>query len=225
MATKGAHLVKGSAAAKAHMAKLRRMVGKKKGNPKPRAKARKNPGPASNPGNSSPKKKFTVTKGLDLFSIAAPAIHKAAIYAETGDINALKSITGFYTGWDAQTGNFQMNDMVRGYGGAGFRVFEKKLFKAVGVRPPRTQMKTIGDVLDYVTYFGQTALDVYNNRASPREAIRLAHLDQNGVDLARPGWQALQPMVPITTKLAPYIIQKKVMKMLRKSGINLSLGM
>lgn len=166
--------------------------------------------------NSSPKK-MTVGKALDLYAITGPAISYAYDYS-VGDPNGLTNIMTAYSSLTPD-GEMKGYRLIEGYGGAVNRAIEKKVFQLAKVRGPRSKIKTVGDVLDYVTYFGSTAKIVWDYRDDPKRAIKYAYLKQNGINLFYKGKRAYQPQDMFYEKVGPYVAQKWLRKGLRKAGI------
>lgn len=168
-------------------------------------------------------KKMTVNTVLDMLSIGGPAVYRVASYMEDGNINHLKgAIPEIYTGYNPVMKIFEPKSLAWGYGGGVSRVAEKKLFRMMGIRGPRSTVQNLGDVIDYVSYFGKTAVEFYENRADMPEAIRQAYKTQYGIDLgAQNGLAAVQPLDMITEKWGPYVLQKYVRKILRGAGVKM----
>lgn len=158
-----------------------------------------------------------MTQALDLLGIGGAAGYNAIKTITTGDqVPVKQGIPRAYLGYDFITKTTQFPDLIKGYGGSLNRQFiEKKLNKMLGVRPPRSKIETVGDVLDYVSYFGKTAIEVYENRADPAEAFRVGYKTQYGVDLNGENYAAWQPQDMIMEKLVPYWIQKKLRKIVK----------
>jgi len=164
-------------------------------------------------------KKFTVGKALDLYAFGGTAVTQGLIAYQTGDVSRLTTnLPLHYSGLDITDGTVHPAELIKGYGGSINRIAEKKLFKMVGVKAPRSQIKTVGDALDYLTYFGNTGFAVWGNRFNPGAASVAAYKAQFGVDLGAAGTDAYQPMEMITKKWAPYILQKKIRKLLNIKG-------
>lgn len=167
--------------------------------------------------------KMTVGKALDMLSLGGPAAYRVALYMEDGNINQIKAaIPEMYTGYNPVLKQMIPKSLAWGYGGAVSRVVEKKVFKALGIRAPRTKMENLGDVIDYVSYFGKTAMEFYENKDNMPEAIRQGYKTQYGIDLgAQNGLEAVQPLDMITEKWAPYVFQKYIRKILRGAGVKM----
>lgn len=184
------------------------------------SKSKGNPGPGATgpvPGKS---KRLTVGKALDIASLAGPGAYFAAKYAVDKDEDAIKkSLPRAYVGIDIMSGNVMPKELIKGYGGAVNRAIEKKLFKLFRVRGPVTKMKTISDVVDYATYFGNAGMQAYERRGNVPDAIRHGYRALYGVDLEGEGTAAYDPQEMITKKWVPYIAQKWIFKGLRRAGI------
>jgi len=165
-------------------------------------------------------KKMTVTKAMDLISVGAGGIWCGANYLETKDTAWLTNgIPNVYTGVNISAKTWRWEDMTRGYAPPVMRVLEKKVFKFAGVRPPRTQISTMGDLIDHMVYFGKTAVELYENKDSPAEATRQAIKTQFGCDMANEGLDVLAPQDMFMEKIIPYIFQKKARALMRKAGV------
>jgi len=176
--------------------------------------------PSGSSKSSSPKK-MTIGKYLDLGSLGAAGIYEVSNYYETKDIETLKvhSILD-YAAFNVNTGLIDTSFLVRGYGPVINRVAEKKVFKVLGVRGPRTRLSTVGDMLDHLTYFGPTAMKIYEHREHPERATAEAIVIQYGVNMRKTGMAAYDPIYMVKNKWGPYLLQKYARKFMRKAGIN-----
>lgn len=167
-------------------------------------------------------KKMTVGKGLDMGAIGANAIFRAAqVMGGRPALDAGKDLIASYTSYNPTTNAINIDDLANGYGPALMRAGEKKAFQFLGIKGPRTGVKNIGDAIDYLTYFGKTGIEVWENRANPEEAARQAIITQYGVDMGQNGLGAFQPLDMITDKIAPYVLQKFIRKGLRAANIKM----
>lgn len=156
-------------------------------------------------------------------SFAAPALYegvRVATGAQSGRDAAVRSV-GHYTGFFPDTGDFQAERLVGGYGAVANRLIEKKAFKAMGIRGPRTCIRTIGDVLDHATYWGATAVEVWDHRSDPELAARHATRIQYGMDYGLVGTRKYQPADMVLKKILPYAGQKLIRKFMRSAGIKM----
>lgn len=170
--------------------------------------------------------KLTVTKALDMLAVGGPAASAGIHFA--GDKNPdwiTRIIPYYYSGLDTFGQNpWRFGGALKGWGGTVNRMAEKKVFKYLGVNGPRTKIENMGDILDYVTYFGKTAYDVWQNRNDNVQAFRQFYLTQYGVDLEDQndaGYGSYQPMEMITEKWLPYLGQRYLRKVMRKFGMKL----
>jgi len=171
---------------------------------------------------ASKARKFTVGTALDIGAFSAAGIHHGLQAYQTGEMSWVKSgITSAYTAYDPVNKKIVPKELIKGYGPSVIRAFEKKLFKAFGVQGPRTQISTVGDVIDMTTYFGKTAMEVYENRADPAEAARQAIITQYGIDMRAEPTKSVKLLDIATEKWLPYIAQKKVRQVLRGAGIKI----
>lgn len=176
---------------------------------------------AAHVGSTHAQKKMTVGKALDLYSIGGPALNyglKAYYEGGAAKDNALAWAASVYSGYDYNTGTFEAKKLVAGYGGAINRAIEKKGFKMLRIRGPRSTIKTPGDILDYMTYFGATAMEVYQNKDNPVIANQKAFEIQNGIDLS--STSPYNPTRMLSDKIVPYVAQKYIRKVLRRANIN-----
>jgi hypothetical protein len=184
-------------------------------------------GTTGNPGNpeNSSKKNFTIGNIMDIGAFAAPAIYRGSrVWEGTESVqDAGYNIAAAYTGYHPGLKNFSANRLVVGYGAAVNRMIEKKIFKALRIRGPRTRLETVGDALDHLTYFGKTFVEVWENKDNPSIAVNEAMKTQYGMDYTQPavGLAPWQPLDMLTEKIAPYVAQKYVRKFLRASGMKL----
>jgi len=170
--------------------------------------------------SSGSKKKSTgITVGRlnDYFAIGGPAAYQAALYMQDGNVGHLiSSIPKMYTSYNPATGVVDPGQLVRGYGGIVTRkVLEKNVLKFAGVRPPPTKVRNWKDLVRLGAYYGKTAVEVWENKDNPSEAIRQAYRTQNGIALNRSGMAAIQPFDMLTEKLLPYIVVSKILPMIK----------
>lgn len=169
-------------------------------------------------------KRMTVGKGLKIWAISGGAIDPALAYMTSKNPKEFtRQIPFNYSGFDTEgVEPWRSVGLAKGYGGGVMSVVEKKVFRALRVRGPRTKMETFGDALDYLTYFGVTAQKVYENRGDNREAHRQAYKTQFGIDLQGSDWATtVVPLESITQKWVPYLAQKYARKLLRAGNIKM----
>lgn len=168
--------------------------------------------------------KMTVGKALDLLGFAGPGATFAISGYQNDDMDQAKhAISRSYIGYDVIDGTLHLEDLVRGYGGSLNRKFlEKNVMKFLHIKGPRSKLETVGDMLDYVTYFGKTAFDVIDNKDNPQEAARAAYQTQYGVDLSQSGFSAWQPFDMLAYKLGPYALQKYIRKIIKIPNFKLT---
>lgn len=190
---------------------------KKRSSPKKRSSSK-----AASSSSSGSSKKMTMGKIQDLYSLGGAGIWDAVHLMEHKDPNRFMGIvTKSYTGLDPVTGQFDAKMMLRGYGGAVNRVIEKKTYKALHIKGPRSQISTVGDVLDYLSYYGKSAADLYAHKDNKSEAAALVLRNLNGMD-----YRLDDPVAGYALKdkvynsMGPYIAQKMIRKGLRRAGIN-----
>ena len=165
-------------------------------------------------------KKFTVGKALDIWSIAGPAADMGLRFRDDGNMIWIKNgVPLRYSGFNIENKTFTPEMLINGYGGAGGRVIEKKIFKFLGVKGPRTQISNIGDLMDHGTYWGKTVVEVLENIDNPTVAHQQAYKTQFGIDLTKSGFDAIQYQDMLFEKILPYVAQKKIRQVLRGAGI------
>lgn len=155
--------------------------------------------------------KMTVGKALDIHGFVGKAAAETLSYmADKNMDHFTASIPRGYTGLNPDTGEFVPEDMVTGYAGSINRGIEKGFFKFIGIKGPRTEINTMGDVLDWGTYFGKSSMRAYERKDNMLGAHNAWYKVQYGVNLYQWGFDAYEPMEMITDKIVPYVVQKKL---------------
>ena len=158
---------------------------------------------------------MTPSQIQDLGSYFAGAATEGASYWETGNEEYItRNIPEAYTGYDYRNKEYHAHSLAIGWGPVINNAGEKKLFRWVGVRRPRAKLNTVGDVLDYLFYYGKTGLELWENKDSPQAAVHQAVKTQYGIDRTKTGWAVYNPIDMLMEKVIPYILQKKVRKFL-----------
>lgn len=155
-------------------------------------------------------KKMTHGKVMDMYAAGGAATDRLLSFAEDQREGHLIGIATDYTGYDFEGRRPSPVNLVRGYGGAVSNAIERGVYKFLGITRPRTDPKTAGDIIDYISYHGAAGLHAYENRGDLRSANAEFYKGHFGINLQRGGWDAIQPEGMIMEKEVPYIIQKKI---------------
>ena len=149
---------------------------------------------------------------LDIWAAGGEVVHEGLNYSVTKDKDTLvNNLSKNYLAFDPSTGEIDIANLTKGWGGTVNRALEKKGFKMLGIKGPRSNLDTAGDIADHIAYYMSTyfaqkeATDMYTKHSNAYHAM-------NGIDLTQDGWDAWQPEKMFEQKITPYVIQKFVRK-------------
>jgi hypothetical protein len=155
-------------------------------------------------------KKMTHGKAMDAYSAMGAVVDNGLKAMQSGNFGYLADIPRDYTGVDIQRGGVKPEYLWRGYAGPFMNAVERGAYNALNITRPRTEVKNIGDALDYLTYHGAAGWKAYQNRDNYVEANREFYRTHFGVDLGQVGSQVLDPGDMFWEKELPYVLQRKI---------------
>lgn len=155
--------------------------------------------------------KMTHGKAMDMYAFGGSGLDRTLRYMNSKDMGEFTA--GFpadYVGINFRDNEMRLQNLVRGYAGSAIRAGEKKAYKFLGIKGPRSEVKSLNDVIDYLTYHGAAGWKAYENRGDLEQANRTFYKTHFGVDLTGDDWGCIQPEDMIWEKEVPYILVKKI---------------
>lgn len=212
-------------------ANKKRLAGLSKKNPKKKAKKSAQVTAGGNVAAKDTKKhnnKMSPGKIMDRYLLGAEAITQT-IQAAQGikdPMQALGDIIGSYTSVNPVRGDFKPSRLGRGYAPVLLSRGLRSAMKAGGVPSlPTTKPKTIGEMLDNLSFYGPTIIEaVVDGQKDPERIHRIAVKNFSGIGLVKDSDELIVQLdQPLKKSYGPYYLQRRIRRFLREN-FGLTLG-
>lgn len=159
--------------------------------------------------------KMTHGKAMDMYAFGGAGVDRTLRYMENKNMGEFtQGLPEDYMGIDPVAGALELEHIVRGFGASITRAGEKAVYKFLGIKGPRSEVKSLNDVIDYCTYHGAAIAHAYENKDNIREANKQFYKTHFGIDLGEIGvggsLDDIQLESMIWEKEVPYIVIKKI---------------